>query len=81
MTAFYKKTDNQLPFYQREYTDYIIVDDIDNMPWLAEEEMPWAINDGMPQAVRKRHHKLLMVTWFESSTMTPTSSFLKTLIW
>ena len=89
MTAFYKKTDNQLPFYQREYTDYIIVDDIDNMPWLAEEEMPWAINDGipqvgveeMPQAVRKRHHKLLMVTWLESSTMTPTSSFLKTLIW
>ena len=49
MTAFYKKTDNQLPFYQREYTDYIIVDDIDNMPWLAEEEMPWAINEGMPQ--------------------------------
>ena len=49
MTAFYEKTDNQLPFCQREYTDYIIVDDIDNMPWLAEEEMPWAINEGMPQ--------------------------------
>ena len=49
MTAYYEKTDNQLPFWQREYTDYIIVDDIDNMPWLAGEEMPWAINEGMPQ--------------------------------
>ena len=49
MTAFYEKTDNQLPFCQGEYTDYIIVDDIDGMPWLAGEEMPWAINEGMPQ--------------------------------
>ena len=31
-------------------TDYIIVEDIEDMPWLAEEEMPWAINEGMQQA-------------------------------
>ena len=30
--------------------DFIIVEDIDDMPWLAEEEMPWVINEGMPQA-------------------------------
>ena len=81
MTAFYEKTDNQLPFCQREYTDYVIVDDIGNMPWLAEEEMPWAINEGMPQVGEEGIPQVVdghVVRVFEND---PNIVILKTLIW